>query len=334
VALGGGTGLPTLLRGLKRAYVEGCSPDEQIDADAITAIATVTDDGGSSGRLRQEYQFMPPGDIRNCLLALADDTAVSMSALFEFRFPGHGGLGGHSLGNLILTALGHMEENFSVAVDRGASILGVRGRILPSTVEPATLSARFTDGSAVTGESAIRAARRRIDRVRLTPADAAALPAAVRAIEQADLVVIAPGSLYTSAIAVLLVEEIADAVVRSAARVALVMNIMTEPGETDGYTAVDHVLAVQRHAPGIRIADILMHEGFLPEPVIATYADARSIPVARDVDLLAAMGYGVRTFDFLAEAPKIRHDADKLARAVLQCAVDGGLAQRARGPRS
>ena len=184
------------------------------DRDLLTAIVTVTDDGGSSGRLRQQFQGFPPGDIRNCLLALADaDSRVS--AIFDFRFPGASDVGGHSLGNLILTALGVIEDDFHAGVQHGAALLGVRGTVLPATLGPVTLSAELVDGSSAQGESAIAGDGRLIRRLALNPANTHAPAAAVRAIEAADVVVLAPGSLYTSLIAVLLVKDIAAALART-----------------------------------------------------------------------------------------------------------------------
>ena len=321
VALGGGTGLPALLRGLKRAYF-GTSPDagSPVDRSLLTAIVTVADDGGSSGRLRRHYKVPPPGDIRSCLLALAEaDSRVS--AIFDFRFPGDTDVGGHSLGNLILTALGEIENDFHAGVEHGASLLGVRGQVLPATVEPVTLSAEFIDGSTADGESAITETGRLIRRLTLHPRDADALPAAVRAIETADAVVIAPGSLYTSLIAILLVEDIAGALARRRIPVILAMNLMTEPGETDGYTAVDHVLALRRHAPHVVIRDILLHAHPIPADAACDYASRGAFPVSPDRGLLAALGYRPIDRDLLATGSKVRHDPDKLAAAIIECAL-------------
>jgi len=258
VALGGGSGLPALLLGLKRAYFATPSIDAAADASLLTAIVTMADDGGSSGRLRRRYQVPPPGDIRNCLLALAD-ADPRVLALFDFRFSGHGDVGGHSLGNLILTALG----------------------------------------------------------------DASALPAAVRAIDAADAVVIAPGSLYTSLIAILLVQDIAAALTRRRVPIIMVMNLMTEPGETDGYTAVDHILAVRRHAPDIALRDVLLQAHPIPPELASDYASRGSVFVYQDRTLLAAMGFRTIEADMLATGPKVRHDPDKLAAAVVRCALEG-----------
>ena len=320
VALGGGTGLPTVLRGLKRAYFAVTSPPES-DDDLLTAIVTVADDGGSSGRLRRQYLMPPPGDIRNCLLALADSDP-QISAIFDFRFRGNSDVGGHNLGNLILTALGEIERDFHVAVQRGASLLGARGRVLPATLEPITLAAEFDDGSTAQGESSIADAQKSIRRLTLHPGDAVAAPAAVRAIESADAVVIAPGSLYTSLIAVLLVKDITEALARARVPVILIMNLMTEPGETDGYTAVDHVLAIQRHVPNIRLRDIVFHAHQLPMDVVRDYASRGAFPVRTDRELLNALGYRTVERDLVSAGAKVRHDPDKLAAAIIDCASE------------
>jgi uncharacterized cofD-like protein len=325
VALGGGSGLPGLLLGLKRAYF-GASPaiDPAADRSLLTAIVTMADDGGSSGRLRRHYQVPPPGDIRNCLLALAE-ADPRVLALFDFRFPGNGDVGGHSLGNLILTALGEIENDFHAGVQHGASLLGVRGQVLPATDEPVTLSAEFVDGSTADGESAIAGTKRLIRRLTLHPRDAGALPAAVRAIESADAVVIAPGSLYTSLIAVLLVKDIAAALAHRRVPAIMVMNLMTEPGETDGYTAVDHVLALRRHAPDVAVRDILLHAAPIPADLASHYASRGSVQLRQDRPLLDALGYRTFEGDLLATGPKVRHDPDKLAAAVIECAQQATL---------
>jgi uncharacterized cofD-like protein len=322
VALGGGTGVPLLLRGLKDVLVPPACPWRRAeDRDRITAIITTTDDGGSSGRLRRAYRFLPPGDIRNSLLALAG-TNGALAALFDFRFEGKGEVGGHSLGNLILTALAHLEGDFLRAVNRAGEILATRGRVLPSTTENVTLSAEFLDGAWIDGESRIAAARRPIRRVRLRPEAASATPEAVRAIEVADLVTIGPGSLYTSLLPVLLVRELAQAVARSRARVVLVVNLMSEPGETDGYTAIDCLTAIRRHAPDIVIHDVLVNTAPIPAERLARYAAEGASPIRVDVEALRAQGCRPVERDVLGDGPKIRHDSHKLARAVLELAKE------------
>lgn len=321
VALGGGTGLPIVLGGLKaQLFPPGWRWDEARDRDRITAIVTVADDGGSSGKLRRLYRILPPGDIRNCLLALAHDQRT-VSEIFKFRFNGRGELEGHSLGNLILTALSQIERDFSKALERGSEILGIRGKVLPATSESVTLLAEFTDGSSVEGESEIAAVRRPVCRVRLQPEGCRALPQALESIKAADLIVLGPGSLYTSLIPILLVGEIAEAIARSRARVVLVMNLMTEPGETDGYTAAEHLLAIRRHVPGICINDVLFNTAPIPEERQRRAADGAA-PIFPEVDSIRALGCRPAERDLLAPGPGILHEPSKLAESLLEIATE------------
>jgi uncharacterized cofD-like protein len=321
VAVGGGTGLPTLLSGLKTAmFPTGRSRASGEARDRLTAIVTVADDGGSSGRLRRAFGVLAPGDIRNCLLALAE-CDPSVAALFGFRFAGDGGLGGHSLGNLILTALGRLEQDFPRAVARASEMLAVRGRVLPSTCDEVTLVAEFADGSCIVGESRIAAARRSIRRLRLVPAQVRALDEALAAIRAADLILLGPGSLYTSILPVLLVRDLADALAHAPGRVALVMNLMTEPGETDSYSAADCVRAIRRHAPGLPIHDVLLNSCEPPADALERYAAQGAAPIRPDLEALRALGCRPVLRDLLAAGPMIRHDPRELARAVLALAA-------------
>jgi uncharacterized cofD-like protein len=323
VALGGGTGLPVLLRGLKAALMPAGGPRARTRA-RITAIVTAADDGGSSGRLREAYHVLPPGDIRNCLLALSDADPI-LSALFAHRFAGDGerGVGGHSLGNLILTALSQIERDFMTALDRATRLLAVRGQVLPATLDDIQLVAEFDDATRAAGESHIASVRRPIRRVALHPAGVPALPEALDAIAGADVVVLGPGSLYTSIIPVLLVDGIAAAIARSKAHVVLVMNLMTEPGETDGYGPADFVRAIACHAPGVTIDDVLVNVTPVPDDWSPRDAadGARAIPADREA--LIALGCRPADRDLLGTDPLIRHDPAKLARAVLDLALDG-----------
>jgi uncharacterized cofD-like protein len=292
------------------------------DRDRLTAIVTVADDGGSSGRLRRAYGVLPPGDIRQCLLALADRSSI-LATLFDYRFEEGGDVGGHSLGNLILTALSRLENDFSKAVERGSQILDVRGRVFPATIQDVRLRAQFIDGSWVEGESQIASVPRTIRRVWLEPEDPDPIAEAVEAARRADLVVIGPGSLYTSLIPVLLIKQLAEAIRQSGARVVLVMNLMTEPGETDGYTAVDHLLAIRRHAPEVPIHDVLLSATAIPELSMQVYARSGAVPVCPDVQLLLALGHRPQMHDLLASVSAIRHDPHKLASVLLGLAGDG-----------
>jgi uncharacterized cofD-like protein len=323
VAIGGGTGLPVLLRGLRSALFPAAdSAAPHWGRDRLTALVTVADDGGSSGRLRSAYGILAPGDIRNCLVALAADPR--MATMFDFRFDGSDGsdgLAGHSLGNLILAALSRLEDRFPSAVDRAGEMLGIRGRVLPATTADVRLRAELADGSHVEGESRIAAVRGRVQRIRLVPDDAPALPEAQRAIAAAELVVIGPGSLYTSLIPVLLVRGIAEEIARSGARVVFVMNLMTEPGETDGMTAADHVRALRRHAPALPIHDVLLTTAPIPPRLLAAYAASDAQPVVADVAALRDLECRPVLRRILAAGDKIRHDPRRLAAAVLRAAA-------------
>jgi uncharacterized cofD-like protein len=334
VALGGGTGLPILLRGLKTAlFPPGTRWMPERDRELITGIVTVADDGGSSGRLRRAYGVLPPGDIRSCLLALSGGDPA-LEAMFSYRFNGNGdsGAGGHSLGNLMLAALQLMEGDFQRAVEHAGRILRLRGRVVPSTLERVTLSARFADGSRVEGESRIAAARRPIRRVDLEPREARPLPEALEAIRAADLVTIGPGSLYTSLIPVLLVRGVADAIARAQARVVLLMNLMTEPGETDGCTAADIVIALRRHAPAVPVSDVLLNSAPIPADALRRYAAAGSELLVADPASIKALGCKPVERDLLGPGPAVRHDPLRLARAVLELAGESlkGIGGRSR----
>jgi uncharacterized cofD-like protein len=320
VALGGGTGLPVLLRGLKAVLFPGGGRAVTArDHERVTAIVTVADDGGSSGRLRQAYGVLAPGDIRNCLLALSGGDP-SLAAIFGYRFDGDGEVAGHSLGNLILTALSALESGFPKAVERANEILATLGRVLPATGDDVTLLAEFADGSTLAGESRIASVGRPIRRVQLRPEGARALPRAREAIAAADVVAIGPGSLYTSLIPILLIEELAEAIAASRARVVLVMNLMTEPAETDGYSAADFVLAIRRHAPRVPIHDVLLNMTPFPGELLDRYAAEGVRPVAASAESLRALGCRPVAGELLGSGPMIRHEPHKLARAVLALA--------------
>jgi uncharacterized cofD-like protein len=323
VALGGGTGLPTVLRGLRAGLFESHPWDPAEDQTRLTAIATVADDGGSSGKLRATYRLPSPGDVRNSLLALAGGDAA-LSDVFDFRFTGTSEVAGHSLGNLILTALTELEQDFAKAVARVGRLLSIRGQVLPATGQDVMLRAELSDGTVIEGESRIASARSPIRWVRLHPGNAVALPEAVDALERAHLIVIGPGSLYSSIVAALLPLGIAEAITRSRARVVQVMNLMTEPGETDGHTAVDHLMAVRRHAPTMPIHDILVNTApFSPEQ-LARYGAQGAVPVRADLALLKALDHAVHECDLLASGDDVRHDPGKLARALLTLAYQSG----------
>ena len=309
VALGGGTGLPRVLAGLS-----GDRGEPQRPAPDVTAIVTTCDDGGSSGELRRHYGIPSPGDIRNCLVALSAGSGP-LAALFQHRFGGVGALAGHTVGNLVLTALAQQLGDFSAAVAAASELLGVRGRVLPATEACVELVATLDDGRVIRGESAIAAARGSIGRLAIDGA-APAPEAALDAIAAADLIVLGPGSLYSSVIATLLVEGLAGALAASRAPRVLVMNLFTQPGETDGYGAADHVRAIERHV-GPLVDAVLVHGRAPPPPVVESYAARGSHPVRVDREALEAMGVVVAAADLLATTGGVaRHDPARMAAAL------------------
>lgn len=309
VAIGGGTGLSALLRGLKHHV--GTERLRQ-----LTGVVTVTDDGGSSGRLRREFGVLPPGDIRNCIAALADDEDL-LTRLFQYRFPNGGGLVGHSFGNLFLTALTGITGDFHQAILTAESVLSVRGKIFPATLMDVRLRGQGVSGRVYEGESAVGLSGEELTAIELDPAAPPAFPPAVGALEEADLVLLGPGSLYTSILPNLLIPGIRQAVTKARARV-LLLNLMTQPGETDGMMGFDHLQALERQVgPGILDA-VLVNSTPIPQTLLAHYAETGSEPVSVDRAALEALGLEVIEADLLAtDDDLIRHDPLKLARAVL-----------------
>jgi uncharacterized cofD-like protein len=319
VAIGGGTGLPVVLVALKR-YLGGRVSD-------LTAVVTVTDDGGSSGRLRDELQVLPPGDIRNCLVALAEVEPL-MAELFQFRFPGDGGLAGHNFGNLFLAALAHVTGNFLQAIRISGKVLAVRGTILPSTLDVVRLGAELTDGRRVLGESQLVGRGAPIRRVFLEPRDARALPEVLEAVARAHVVVLAPGSLYTSLIPNLLVEGVADALRRTAALKICVANLMTEPGETDRMSLGDHLEAVYAHGGRGAIDGVVVHARPFSPDVVARYARAGATPLTTDRERVRALGLWVTEADLAGPTELARHHPEKLGRVLARLIRHGGPARR------
>ena len=304
VAIGGGTGLATLLRGLKHF------------SDNITAVVAMTDNGGSSGRLRAELGVLPPGDLRHCLTALADEEEL-LTRLFGYRFQGDVGLGGHSFGNLFLTAMADLTGDLDQAIKASSRVLAVRGQVLPATLDPLDLVARFEDGAVVRGESEIAAHRGRILEVTCDPASPRALPEAVRAILEADLVLLGPGSLYTSLAPNLLIPEIRDALRQSPAYRLFICNVMTQPGETDGFSASEHLLSLQRLAGSDIVHAMLLNES-IPVEGLERYASVGQHPVELDLPACRALGVEVHLAPLLAEEAFVRHDPARLARAIAE----------------
>lgn len=284
----------------------------------LTGVVTVTDDGGSSGRLRREFGVLPPGDIRNCLVALADDEDL-LARLFQYRFPNGDGLLGHSFGNLFLTALTGITGDFHQAILTAESILSVRGKICPATIQDVRLRGRGASGQVYEGESAIGTSGEAIERLDLDPPAPPAFPPAVTALEKADLILLGPGSLYTSILPNLLIPGIRQAVAKSPARTVLLLNLMTQPGETDGMTGLDHLQAIERFAGRGLVDAVLVSSSEIPGHLLEHYAETGSEPVLIDRAEVEALGIQVFEADLLAPGDEfIRHDPPKLARAVME----------------
>lgn len=301
-ALGGGTGLAALLRGLKYG------------AGHLTAIVTVGDDGGSSGRLREELGMLPPGDIRNCLVALADDESL-MGRLFQYRFS-DGDLSGHSFGNLFLAAMTEVAGGFDTAIEESSQVLKIGGKVMPSTLEAVRLWAEKADGERVCGETSISAGDVACRRMWLEPMSPAAHAPAVEAISEADLIVLGPGSLFTSVLPHLAVPGLAEAVARSAARRVYICNVMTQPGETNGFDAADHVAAILAAAPG-SIDAVVVHDGDLSAEAIDRYARGGQEPVTVDRERLEELGVEVVAADIAQRGREVRHEPTALAKVLL-----------------
>ncbi len=320
VAIGGGTGLSTLLAGLKR-LVNKQNADEPW-LDNLSAIVTVSDDGGSSGRLREELQMLPPGDIRNCMIALSEDSNL-LSRLFRFRFPGTGELGGHSFGNLFLAALAEVTGDFVEAVRLSSEVLASKGHIFPATINDVRLVAELEDGRVVRGETQITASHSKIRRLRLEPEQCLPLPEALAAIRSADVITVGPGSLYTSILPNLLVARVASAIGEAHATRIFICNLMTQPGETDGYTARQHMEIVKRYSPEIQFDFVIVNNRPISKEQTERYAaeGASQIGIAND-DLAETTLDGVSEIvraDLLDEGDKVRHNPERLARVAIAC---------------
>ena len=323
VAIGGGTGLSTLLRGLKR-YVEA---DGTWSIASLGAIVTVTDEGGSSGVLRKELGMLPPGDIRNCIVALAEEEQL-LSRLFTYRFDSGTGLEGHSLGNLLLAALTDITGGFDKAVLAASEVLAIRGAIFPSTLEDVRIRATLEDGSQLIGEvdisgSALGAEPRnavrhaRIVNLAIDPPDARPTDRALEAIAAADLIIVGPGSLYTSVLPNLVIQPLAEALRNARALRVYICNVMTQPGETDGYTAEEHLSAIVEHA-GL-VVDVMVINGRRPsEAILGAYAAQNQQPVTFDTNAIRDLGVTPFFGDIIAEGNFVRHDSAALAGTVFR----------------
>jgi uncharacterized cofD-like protein len=319
VAIGGGTGLSTVLSGLKQRV--GDQGRGGLWLEALSAIVTVSDDGGSSGRLRDELRMLPPGDIRNCMVALSEDSTL-LSRLFQYRFRGEGGLGGHSFGNLFLAALTEVTGDFVEAVRLSSEVLASKGRIYPATLNDVRLVAELEDGREVRGETRITASRSCIKRLRLEPEQCLPLPEALAAIRSADIITVGPGSLYTSILPNLLVARVAECIGSSRAVKIFICNLMTQPGETDGYTARRHMEVVKSYAPEIGFDFVFVNDRHVsPEQATAYAAEgARQIGLT-DHEFEREFGAEAEVVraDLLDEGEKVRHSPEKLARVILAC---------------
>jgi uncharacterized cofD-like protein len=321
VAIGGGTGLPNVLRGLRQVLFGSVEPGQRTAArDRLVAVVATSDDGGSSGKLRAEFNIIPPGDIRNCLAALSDNHQL-IADLFQYRFDCGDGLNGHALGNLVLTALADVTQDFAQAVELAARVVGAQGTVLPVTSEVVTLVAEFEDGRVLSGETAIAQAGGRIARMTLLPERPRCLPDVGEALRQADVIVAGPGSLFTSVLPPLLVPDVCAAIHASSATRIFVANLMTEPGETDDFSALEHVLTVERHL-GIQLFDyIIYNTSSVPEHLAAFYAARGAAPIATgtfELSALERLGITPIGVPLISEHPaeKIRHHPDRLASAI------------------
>lgn len=305
VAVGGGTGLSMLLSGAKNI------------TNNLTAIVSVGDDGGSSGRLREEMGILPPGDIRHCITALADDEDL-VNKLFKYRFTNGEGLEGHSFGNLFLTALYDITGDMVSAVRASSRVLSIRGRVLPATLDDMKLVAEMEDGRIIHGESTIPEAHGKIKRLFTEPANCKALPDVIQAIIDAELIILGPGSLYTSVIPNLLVREISEEIIKSKAKKIYVCNIMTQPGETDNYTVSDHLKALIQHAGSNKIVDAVLVNDYLPDNLAGKYQEAGSYPVKLDVPEVKKLGIKIFAKKLIQDSKEglVRHSSTRVARAV------------------
>lgn len=317
IAIGGGNGLSTLLSGLKKLVDATDSGNEWLEN--LAAVVAVSDDGGSSGRLRDELQMLPPGDIRNCMVALSEDSSL-LSKLFRYRFRGEGELGGHSFGNLFLAALTEVTGDFVEAVRLSSEVLASKGRIYPATITDVRLVAEYHDGSIVRGETNITAAGKRIKHLRLEPEHCLPLPEALAAVRVADVITVGPGSLYTSLLPPLLVSSVAEAIGHSNAVKIFICNLMTQPGETDGFTARQHLEVVNQYAPEIKFDYVVVNNHAISKKQTERYALEGAVQIGLGDSLDDSLDdTEVIHADLLDEGEKVRHNPDKLARVVIAC---------------
>jgi uncharacterized cofD-like protein len=320
VAIGGGTGLSTLLKGLKQYTVRAgeVPPEGQFISD-LTAVVTVSDDGGSSGRLRRELGMLPPGDVRNCLVAVSEDESL-LSKLFQYRFSSSGDLEGHNFGNLFLAALTAMTGDFAVAVKQASEILATRAHILPATSANVQLEAIMDDGSHVLGETSINASQRRIVELQMVPADPEPLPQTLDAIARADVITIGPGSLFTSLVPNLLVRGIAEAIAGSHAVRVFICNLMTEANESLNMTASDHIKAMFNHSPGKVFDYALVNTAEVSASMRVRYAEEHAEQVKADIAAVEQMGVKCIAGNFILESHYARHATERICQELLRLA--------------
>lgn len=331
VAIGGGTGLSTILKGLKHYVLPATHTadvpraNSVVVIDELTAVVTVTDDGGSSGRLRREFGILPPGDIRNCIVALSEDEAL-MSRLFKYRFPTESALEGHSFGNLFLCALTALTKDFAEAVRLSAEILATRGKIYPATTANCELEALMDDGSRVRGETRITASKHRIVKLEIIPEDCPPLPQTLEAIANADLITIGPGSLFTSLIPNVLVHGIPEAIEGSSALKVFVCNLMTQANESLGLTASEHILAVQKHA-GKKLFDAaLINIAKISDDLRAKYALEGASQIVVDEESVRKLGVSPVLGNFLLEDRGVaRHAYTRVAEELMRLAMNRSI---------
>jgi uncharacterized cofD-like protein len=319
VAIGGGTGLSTLLGGLKKRV--GRRRDDNEWIRNLSAIVTVSDDGGSSGRLREELQMLPPGDIRNCMIALSEDSTL-LARLFRHRFRGDGELGGHSFGNLFLAALTEVTGDFVEAVRLSSEVLASKGHIFPATINDVRLVATLNDGTTVRGETQITASRAGIKSLHLEPEQCLPLPETLSAIRAADVITVGPGSLYTSILPNLLVARVARVIGESSATKIYICNLMTQPGETDGYTARQHIDEVKHYAPEIRFDYVLVNNRQIAPDQAERYRAEGAFQIGLEDDPLDKAVEGdteIVRANLLDDGEKVRHNPERLAEVVMSC---------------
>src|ERR1700693_5811496 len=321
VAIGGGTGLSTLLKGLKRyVMTPALAPSGQPTIRELSGVVTVSDDGGSSGRLRKEFNMLPPGDVRNCIVALSEDEAL-LSRLFQHRFQKGSGLEGHSFGNLFLAALTSITGDFAEAVRLSSEILLTRGHIYPATMSSVELEALFEDGTRVRGETRITASKGKIRELVLVPPDVEPLPQTLEAIAGADLITIGPGSLFTSLIANLLVRGIAKAIASSEATKVYICNLMTQANESLGRSAADHIRALNEHAQAQIFDYALLNSASISDQLKAKYALEGAAQVVVDEEAIRALGVSPVLGDYLDEREVARHDTTRIAHDLMEVAL-------------